>query len=531
MGIAPPRDNLMMIAEHEQVSAESVHKTPDSEVLASLGEIAAMVVTDMPVKEVVERTLRNMDRLFGTSEMLLQIREETLIPELWWVVYGVSRERAEKILHNVIADYHPQELIDTILTEKFRVSSNAYFVPAEEWLKILDEDPFADHPSYYAHPENLHSQRRSPDEWHEADQYRFAVRASSGDLLATLELDSAVDRKLLGKETIQTIEMFTQLLGVALERARDLMAPQRPSSKTVQRSDLLEDMLKIASSIVSERDLKKLSDMILSSVSSLFGFGKVSLVVYDEAEMAFKWMAVFGYSEAAERGTRSRSIPTDVILDDLSMAKSVGKSVYLTLREEISQQSTPYFVEPPEPPFAQGTSARKKGELRRGDFLAFPLRDSTGRIVGVIYPSEPKDARMPGQEALETMEIFASLAEVALENARLTYERETALRLSSQRTEQLSRILDLATGIMYVRDLDQMLDSILKTLARLLGIKRMVLGVKHPDEGVYKIEAVHGYSAKSAEAIKRFPYPIGQVDPILDSGGARPAVTQARWQP
>lgn len=529
MGSIPPRDNLMVITERERTSPEGLHKTSDSEVLACLGEIGAMVVTERPVKKVVERTLRNIDRLFGTSEMLLQIRDEALIPELWWVVYGVPRERAERILQNVTADYHPEELIDLLLTEKFRVSSTAYFIPAEEWLKILDEDPFADHPAYYAHPENVRTQRRSPDEWHEADQYRFAVKDSSGRLLATLELDSSVDGRLLGKETIQTIEMFVQLMGIALERARDQLAPERPNARALQRSDLLEDVLKIASSIVSERDLKKLSNMILSSVSSLFGFGKVSLVVYDETEMAFKWMALFGYSETAERNIRTRTIPTEVILEDLAMGKSIGKSVYLTLREEITPRSSAYFVEPLQQIPAEDQPIRKKGEFRRGDYLSFPLRDSTGRIVGVIYPSEPKNARIPDQETLETMEIFTSLAEVALENARLTHERETALRLSSQRTEQLSRILDLATGIMYVRDLDQMLDSILKTLARLLGIKRMVLAVKHPDEGVYKIEAVYGYSAKAAEAIKRFPYPIKAVDNILDSVSPQASTTQARW--
>ncbi|MBN1677140.1 MAG: GAF domain-containing sensor histidine kinase [Candidatus Thermoplasmatota archaeon] len=529
MGSAPLRNNFVVIDEIEQTIAESFHKTADSEVLASLGEIGALVVTDRPIKEVVERTLRNIARLFGIAEMLLQVRDETLIPVLWWTTYGIPRERAEMILQNVTADYHPQELIDDTLTEKFRVSANAYYIPAEEWLKILDEDPFADHPAYYSRPEYVRTQRRSPDEWHEADMYKFAIRDSSGGLLASLELDRSVDRKLLSKEAIQTVEMFTQLLGVALEKTRNHLAPERPTSRFIQRSDMLEDVLKIASSIVSEHDLKKLSHSILSSVSSLFGFGKVSLVVFDDAEMVFKWMALFGYPESAEKSTRNRTIPTDVIMEDLSMSKSIGKSGHFTMREEVSSRSASYFVEDLGPVPPEGLPPRKKGEFRRGDFLAFPLRDSNGRVVGVIYPTEPKDGRIPDQETIETMEIFTSLAEVALENARLTHERENALRVSSQRTEQLSRILDLVTSMMYVRDLDQMLDSILKTLARLLGIKRMVLGVKHQAEGVYKMHAVYGYSARAAEAIKKFPYTINQVDAILESVGPRPSVAQARW--
>ncbi|MCU0852438.1 MAG: HAMP domain-containing histidine kinase, partial [Thermoplasmata archaeon] len=160
----------------------------------------------------------------------------------------------------------------------------------------------------------------------------------------------------------------------------------------------------------------------------------------------------------------------------------------------------------------------------------FVLHDSSGRIVGVIYPSDPRSGRLPDKEAIETIEIFTSLAEVALENARLSQEREQALRISSQRTEQLSRILDLISGTMYVRNLDQMLENLLKTLARLVGIKRMVIGVKHPELGVYKVEAVYGYTPKAAEAIKRYPYPYASVDSIMELTPTRHPESTVKWR-
>jgi hypothetical protein len=89
----------------------------------------------------------------------------------------------------------------------------------------------------------------------------------------------------------------------------------------------MEDVLKISSSIVSERDVAKLSDMILSSVSSLFGFKRVSLVVYDEVDGVFKWKALFGYPDDSIKETQYRTIPTDVIFDDLKESRRIGKSV------------------------------------------------------------------------------------------------------------------------------------------------------------------------------------------------------------
>lgn len=529
MGNTSLHNNVLIITDSEGRAVVQSDKALDVRVREELGELSAMIAGGKPLREVVEATLNAISRAFGITEMLFHMRDETLAKTLKWVSYGLPYERAVRVYENKSAEYHPQELIDKTMSEKYRISGHGFYVPAEEWLQLIGGDPFADHPAYYKNPEEVRFPRESPDEWHEADLYKFALHGSAGELLATMELDYSVDSKLLSKEKVHAIELFTHLLGLALEREKLASSPRPQLYKTMQRTDLLEDVLRISSAVVSERDLRKLSQMILSSVSSLFGFGKVSLVVYDEAEAVFRWIALFGYGDTAERNTKNRTIPTEVVMEDLAESRRIGKAVFLTRREEVSPRGLMYHVEPQVIASEASPAPAGRGVLRKGDYLAFSLHDSSGRIVGVIYPSDADENRLPDKDTIETMEIFTSLAEVALENARLTQEREHALRLSSQRTEQLSRILDLATGIMYVRDLDQMLDSILKTLARLLGIKRMTMGVKFPEEGVYKVEALYGYSGKAAEAIRRYHYPINQVDPILDTGGARASATHAKW--
>lgn len=495
-----------------------------------LGEVSAAVVRGRPFEEVVEGVLSNISELFGISEIILEVRAEETAPSIRWAVYGLPEERAKAAVDNLSAEYHPKDLVEKILSRGTRISRSGCYIPAEEWFKLIQEDPFIDHPSYYRIPERAREPRRSADEWHESDAYRFALRDEAGDLLGWLELEYSLDGKLLSKEAAEGIDDFVQLLAqaLALERRRQVQAKSEVKAAQ-ERTELLEDVLTIASSIVSERDFNKLSEMILVSLASLFGFGKVTLVVHDESEGVFKWVALFGYTEELAKGAKLRAIPTDVVLEDLRESRRIGKSAYLSLMEEASPKSLAYYVVLPPVPDREGAPPRKKGELRKGDFLSFALHDAAGRVSGVIYASEPKDKRLPDRQTLETVEIFTSLAEVAIENVRLAHDREQALRLSSARTEQLSRILDLATGIMYVRDLGQMLDHLLKTLARLLGIKRMVIGIKHLDEGVYRVEAVYGYSAKAAEAIRQVIYPIPQVDGIIESGGARSPGTKVRW--
>ncbi len=502
----------------------------DKRVRNALGEISAMIVGGRSLPDVIDRALTAISELFGIEAMFFEIARGEACPSLRWVTYGFPKDSAEKIVANMGADYYPKDLLGRTMADKFRFTKNSFYVPAEDWIKIVEGDPFADHPSYYRHPENVRLPRKTPDEWHEADHYRLAMRGIGGELLATLELDYSCDGKLLSRETVELVELFTELMSFALMREmRDTPGSFTPSAAAAHRTDLLEDILSIASSIVSERDLRKLSDMILTSVSSLFGFGKVSLVVYDELEALFKWIAVFGYGEDVAKEVKLRTIPTDVILEDLREEKRVGKSAYMTPIEAVSPRAKSYFIAPKVAEPAGKIGPRKKDEFREGDYLAFALHDSAGRIVGVLYPTDPKDGRAPSRETIETIEIFTSLAEVAIENARLSHEREMALRVTSQRTEQLSRILDLVSGIMYVRDLDQMLDNLLKTLARLVGTKRMVLAVKHRELDVYKVEALYGYSQKAVEQIKRHAYPVEFVDTLAGSGAPTSGGPYSRW--
>jgi len=501
----PPPAAVVVIPEQPvKPGKDSSKPTLDSEVTERLSEVTRSISSGKPIAGVIEEILTSISELFHVTNIFFEVTVEEVKPVLRFATYGFTREKAETIAATLSSEFYPKDFPAKLISDGFKVSRNGYFISAEEWIKWTRKEPNIDHPAYYRHPERALEQRKAPDQFISSDFYRFTVRGSSDELLAIMDIGYTFDEKLLRTEQVEAIGLFADIAGLAIESERRKLRAISAPLKATQKTMLLEDVLNIASSIVSERDLRKLSEMILSSVSSLFGFGKVSLVIYDEAEGAFVWMALMGYSEEIVRDTRSRHIPTAVVLEDLQENRRIGKSVYLTPAEEITPHQMAHYVQPR----VRGlVGPRTKGEWNPDDCLAFALHDSTGRIVGVIYPSDPKDNRLPDNDTIETIEILTSLAEIAIENARLSTERELALRSISQRTEQLSRILDLASSIMYVRDLDQMLDDLLKTLARLMGIKRMVIGIKHEDLGIYSVEAVYGYSSTAAESIKAIRYP------------------------
>jgi len=510
----PPPAAVVVIPERPvKPGAESSRLALDSEVTERLSEVTRSISTGKPISGVIEEILTSISELFHVTNIVFEVTVDEVKPVLQFATYGFPREKAETIAATLSSQFYPKDLPAKLISDEFKVSRNGYFISAEEWIKWTRKEPSIDHPAYYRYPERALEQRKAPDQFISSDFYRFTVRGASDELLAIMDIGYTFDEKVLKNEQVEAIGLFADIAGLAIESERRKLRAISAPLKATQKTMLLEDVLNIASSIVSERDLRKLSDMILASVSSLFGFGKVSLVVYDESIGAFVWMALLGYSEEVARDTQSRHIPTSVVLEDLQEGRRIGKSAFFTPAEEITSLQMAHYAQPR---IKESVGHRKSGEWNPYDCLAFALHDSTGRIVAVIYPSDPKDNKFPDKDTIETVEILTSLAEIAIENARLSTERELALRSISQRTEQLSRILDLASNIMYVRDLDQMLDDLLKTLARLMGIKRMVIGIKHEELGVYKTEAVYGYSIRAAEAIKAIHYPARQIDAAQD---------------
>ncbi len=268
-------------------------ETTDAKAAERLSDIIDTIVRNEPLEKVVNVTMAAIAEIFGITQMIFMVTAEDLSRTMKWSSYGYPKDRAQIIVDHIAAEYYPKAMSDKIFSDHLRVSKHGYYLNAEEWLKIVASEPFSDTPAYYARPERSRVSRESPDEWHEADSYLFEMKDRRGHRIAWLELEYSSEGRLLSVESVQKLELFADMITLALLRERIRAGRESTQTRAIQRTELMEDVLKISSSIVSERDVGKLSDMILSSVSSLFGFRKVSLVVYDEADGVFKWRGLF----------------------------------------------------------------------------------------------------------------------------------------------------------------------------------------------------------------------------------------------
>ncbi|MGQ9587219.1 MAG: hypothetical protein ACUVT7_02395, partial [Thermoplasmata archaeon] len=203
MGMLGSSD-YVIIPERTGERKSRAQKAPDGiELSHRLKELIDAKLEGRSIREIVEKALSAIADLYGLSGMVFSITADDVKPTFRWATYGYPEDKAKALIENLGAEYHPKELTSEILSERFRISKNAYYINAEEWLKFSDADPWCDHPAYYRNPENARSPRKSSDEFHESDFYSFAMRDKAGELLAWLDINYSYDGKLPSKETIE----------------------------------------------------------------------------------------------------------------------------------------------------------------------------------------------------------------------------------------------------------------------------------------------------------------------------------------
>jgi len=87
--------------------------------------------------------------------------------------------------------------------------------------------------------------------------------------------------------------------------------------------------------------------------------------------------------------------------------------------------------------------ARQEGEWHQEDVLFVPLHTKDGAIVGYLSVDDPVDRRLPSRETIETLEILATHAVVALQNASLYEQLNQSLERLEEATERSQQVTEL----------------------------------------------------------------------------------------
>jgi diguanylate cyclase (GGDEF)-like protein len=179
-----------------------------------------------------------------------------------------------------------------------------------------------------------------------------------------------------------------------------------------QRSRRLEAILALSDTLRPVRDVQQVVDIAAGAVKETLAFRECALYLYDEDAEVLHTRAALGGDDAYNEVIRERPIPARIVRDVLREEFRHG-NVYFIDHTRYSWTEEELFYFPP-----GDFEERVPGGFHPDDALFVPLRGAGGQLLGLFDLYDPEDGRVPSDQALQVLEIFANVTASSLDNAR-----------------------------------------------------------------------------------------------------------------
>lgn len=391
--------------------------------------------TGFPVKEVIEKVLNSVSNILfieNTDDLLEEIA--TTVRELFnieRIVIWISDEddvRRPRIIQGY-SDREKSELFSVFYTveESNKTQSLAnhlgplsYFVPAEV-VSIMGVDEETER-KFGVDLEKAKLPRRTPDEWHELDYLNVSLLSREGKYIGSLEIEEPIDKKMPSLETIRAIEIFTTISSVAIEISKLREKEQSIIESAERRSEIISRILSFVKEILSISDPERLFEQVLILLTELFDFKAASIVLFDELENCFRYIAFKGYTAEEMQFSKTIRIPSESMRTDISSNYQISHDTYFIPGEELTDDWLKYEIQVEgeyEELLKKARQPRQySSEWHELDNLISLIRDRDGRILGMLYPDKPGNGLVPSADTIEGIGIYTSLISIALQNSR-----------------------------------------------------------------------------------------------------------------
>lgn len=435
--------------------------------------MSALPPSSSDLRALAERRMKSLSRIYELTTGLLDIEDVgTLLRqiadsvkelfEFQKVSISILDPAQGHFSDHAMAGYSPEEEAEVNnsrdlfeasgimadFREDCRISRIGYFIPSEKQNAPLEE--FA----VVQDKEAALAPRKSPDSWHELDLLYFSLYDRKGAMIGYLQVDYPVDGKIPSKETIEEIELFATIAAVGIENSglykKTLELLQENEMKTERMSRIL-DLIK---SVLRVDEVDVVLKKVAETLAMTFGFRKTSVSLFSPGSDRVIVHALSGYTKEEEAQVRESVILRSKTLEDFKEEFRVTKTGYF-IPAESQNPSDFVFMENPERAKMKRESPDSYHEL---DLLYFGVYDREGRIIGYLQPDYPINGKIPTKEAMESMEAFASIASIAIENSALFADMTEAER-------QTKMYLDLLTHDVgnFVGPVDAYLELLLGT--------------------------------------------------------------------
>ena len=196
------------------------------------GEMLAVLTDIMSVESldaVLQKIADTIAELFSMRALVIGVLDEAEQIFRVRATFGYEGERDKKIKKFT----YSKERVERDTEAKYKIAENVFLVRPSPGMMIKGEEAF------YKTLGEIHSPRTDPSVWHELDYIRFILRNKDGVVTGFIEINEPETDKVPQRDTIEAMQTFCQLAGVATENA----TLYQRQFEIAQRSRFLSDII------------------------------------------------------------------------------------------------------------------------------------------------------------------------------------------------------------------------------------------------------------------------------------------------
>lgn len=357
---------------------------------------------------------QSVTELFSAEQVVIWMVDEDgkLRPK---IVLGYPHEVAQEIM----SLSHSEGFYAGIDKIANRVGPLSYFVPAEAGM-FMDRN--SEDPESMSIDAAVAKPRTSPDSWHDLDSLKVNIITHEGSPIGSIVVSKTADGKIPSLETVKTMEIFSSVcsaaMGVVSQREKKTAIAVAAEGQSSQISQILS----FAREVLSLESPEKVFDSILNILRDLFGFRSGAISLLDEREDCFRYFALMGYPKEDIEYAKTIRIPSESYKFYIRSEFIIGRNAYYIPAEQLPDEQLLWEIYSPNN-FSELKERKSEPRAFPGawhiqDNLLFAIHDKRGRVIGLLCPDNPSDGKVPPPETIDGMDIFTSLASIALENSK-----------------------------------------------------------------------------------------------------------------
>ena len=388
---------------------------PPRDLIQKVLDVVSNLLFIENIDDLLEEIARTVRELFLIEQVTIWLADEDGTRRLR-IAQGFSEEKQNELRGLTFSD----EEINKAKKEANWLSKISWFVPAEITIALgvdkRDKILFMSDPNAPIEP------RKKSDDWCELDYLDISFLSREGKYVGALEIDKPMDNKIPSIETVRALEIFSSICSVAIELAELRDKEIAIADVAEGRASQISRILGFARKVLALEDPDRVVSHILTILQELFGFQGTSIILLDEKEKCYRYVAMAGYTPDEVEYAKTLRIPTEAIHFDILPEFLVGRNAYYLPAEELPDHRLIWEIYTPD----SFDELKKKKNLPRThpgawhplDNLLFVIQNRQGRVIGVLYVDKPRDGMIPRADTIDGVGIFASLVSVALENAK-----------------------------------------------------------------------------------------------------------------